>query len=63
MTGTIWGLLDLFKGASDGINALLQKGKKIVYVTNNAMRTNDQYMQQFKKLQINAKIVSIYQHR
>lgn len=58
-TGTVWQFTDLIEGAGAGAGALKDKGKSIVYITNNATRTEEEYMTKFEKSEINATFVSI----
>lgn len=51
----------MIEGAGAGVKALQDKGKRIVYATNNAVRPESEYMMQFEKSEINATFVSYLQ--
>lgn len=48
----------MIEGAGAGVRALKEKGKRIVYSTNNAFRPEDSYMKLFKEAEIDATFVS-----
>ena len=43
MDGVIYRGNEIIQDAVDSINALIQKGKKVTFITNNSSRTNQQY--------------------
>lgn len=57
--GTVWNLTDVIEGAGAGVRALQDIGKRVIYITNNAMRPEDKYMARFKESEINASFVSV----
>lgn len=46
------------EGASDGVAMLQALGKRVVFLTNNAIRPDDQYMIRFKDSGIKTTLVS-----
>lgn len=49
------------EGVGDGVAALQQLGKKILYVSNNSTRPDHDYLLQFNNSKIKAKIVGVQQ--
>lgn len=58
--GTVWDLGSPFEKADEAVAALGKHGKRIVYVSNNATRTEEQYNERFKASNFNANFVSKY---
>lgn len=56
--GTVWQLVGKIDGVGAAIGRLQQRGKKIVYVTNNSLRSDDEYRTKFAQSDIAAKVVS-----
>ncbi|XP_053675487.1 uncharacterized protein LOC128725745 [Anopheles nili] len=48
--GVLWTLRDLFPGAEKAIRALRTNGKRVVFVSNNSVRTMDDYRTKVNKL-------------
>lgn len=60
--GTIWDLSSPIAGADEGVAALQQHGKRIVYLSNNAVRSAEKYEAKFKESNIPATFVSSAKH-
>lgn len=56
--GTIWRLSGCLEGTDDGIAALQAHGKRLVYLSNNAVRSADGYESKFIESNIQATFVS-----
>lgn len=57
-TGTLWDLVSPFEGVSEVLQSMKENGKRVVYVTNNATRSEQQYDDRFEKYNFNANFVS-----
>lgn len=56
--GTVWDLVGPFEGASGAVDNLKDIGKRVVYVSNNSSRTEEEYDDRFRKFNFNANFVS-----
>lgn len=56
--GTVWNLSAPIAGAEEGVDALRRHGKRIVYLSNNAIRDAEGYEQKFRESKIEATFVS-----
>lgn len=56
--GTVWQLVGKIDGVGEAIAKLQQRGKRIVYVTNNSLRSDDEYRTKFAQSGIVANVVS-----
>ncbi|CAH1761863.1 14634_t:CDS:2 [Entrophospora sp. SA101] len=52
--GVIWQTNKVFPGVVETLSYLRKNGKQILFVTNNAMKSRAQYLEKFKKLNIEA---------
>lgn len=52
--GVLWNELHLIKNASSGLNALKSAGKEVIYVTNNSVRSFNDFEKLFEKSNIQA---------
>lgn len=58
--GTVWGLLDAIPGASDGVAALQAlPNKRLVFVSNNALRSDENYLAKFRQENISATMADV----
>lgn len=58
--GTVWDLLGSIPGASDGVSALQAlPNKRVVFVTNNAVRSDDAYLAEFRRENISATMADV----
>lgn len=55
--GTVWKYEGVLDGAGKAICRLEEHGKQIIYVTNNSLRTDDEYLAKFKESGIVPNIV------
>lgn len=56
---TVWLFTGIIEGAHLGVTALQEHGKHIIYVTNNATRSEEAFLSKFEESNISAKFVII----
>lgn len=56
--GVLWSGDDAIAGAQSVLEKLRKRGKQVIFVTNNASKSRRAYLEKFKKMGIDAKVVS-----
>lgn len=57
--GTVWQLVGKIDGVGEALQRLQRRGKKIVYVTNNSLRSDDEYRSKFQQSGITARVEDV----
>lgn len=55
--GVVWTLTKPIEEAGEGIASLQENGKRVIFISNNSVRSNEKYVDKFKEGNLNASMV------